>query len=289
MKDIFGYSQAISRLRYFFQNVKGFVEVPAQSRKSILAACEDPSTITCYEQTGVRYPLPQTGQMWLEAELLKNPGLPGIFCITTSYRDEPNPIEGRHERIFPMFEFESHGDMNAMRQLEAELLEYLGFGRPEYRGYEAMCQVYGCNTIEAEQEGKMCEAFGNVISLEYFPERSNPYWNMKYAGDGLYNKIDVLLHSMETIGSAERETDKAGMRDRFYTQSNGGYAGKLFELFGRERVEVELEEYLKLPMFDRFGGGIGMTRMVRAMRLEGLIEEPMSVESLQNMQEDVAA
>ena len=72
MKDIFAYSEAIKVMRKFFQEKKGFIEVPAQSRKSILAACEDPATISQYIFSGENWPLPQTGQMWLERELLKS-------------------------------------------------------------------------------------------------------------------------------------------------------------------------------------------------------------------------
>ena len=68
--------------------------------------------------------------MWLEYELLNNPNVNVVFCITTSYRDEPNPIEGRHDKIFPMFEFEARGDIGDLKELEAELLEYLGFSEP---------------------------------------------------------------------------------------------------------------------------------------------------------------
>jgi hypothetical protein len=46
----------------------------------------------------------------------------------------------------------------------------------------------------------------------------------------------------------------------------------LFNAFGEERVLAELDDYLSLPMFPRFGGGIGVTRMARAMRLAGLLE-----------------
>lgn len=53
------------KLRKFFIK-KGFIEVPTQSRLSILAACEDPTTIAQYEYTKTKWPLPQTGQMWLE-------------------------------------------------------------------------------------------------------------------------------------------------------------------------------------------------------------------------------
>ena len=93
------------QMRSFFLE-KGFLEVHTQNRLSILAACEDPTTVTTYEYAGEVWPLPQTGQMWLEYELLTNPDIPGCFCVSTSYRQEQNPKEGRHELIFPMFEFE---------------------------------------------------------------------------------------------------------------------------------------------------------------------------------------
>ena len=52
----------------------------------------------------------------------------------------------------------------------------------------------------------------------------------------------------------------------FYTISNGGYSKLLFDLFGKERVEKELEQFLSLPFFPRVGGGIGMTRMINAFK-----------------------
>jgi len=57
------------------------------------------------------------------------------------------------------------------------------------------------------------------------------------------------------------------MREMFYTIENGGYSNKLFELFGKDRVEKELEEFLSFEFFPRFGGGIGMTRLARAYEL----------------------
>lgn len=194
----------VRKLRQFFQDQKGFIEVPAQSRLSILAACEQPETITEYTLGGVSYPLPQTGQMWLEHEILKNPHWPGVFCVTTSYRDEPKPIEGRHLRIFPMFEFEACGDFEKLKQLEKDLLIHLGFDASTSISYLEACCKYQTNSIESEHELKLEEELGSAISLEYFPASTNPFWNMKYAGKGLYNKIDILLHGMETIGSAER-------------------------------------------------------------------------------------
>jgi hypothetical protein len=57
------------------------------------------------------------------------------------------------------------------------------------------------------------------------------------------------------------------MKYNFYNIEDGKYCAKLFELFGKERVEKELEEFLKFEFFERFGGGIGMTRMARAYEL----------------------
>ena len=272
MKDMFLYNDAVKKMRQFFQDEKGFTEVPAQSRQSILAACEDPSTISQYIFGGVNWPLPQTGQMWLERELLDNPKVNGVFCITTSYRNEPNPVEGRHDKIFPMFEFESHGDMGDLIDLESELLTHLGFGnnfnKVKYEDYVKLCSASELGYVEEEA---LCADYGDCTFLTHFPQRTHPFWNMKYGGGGIYNKVDVIIHGMETIGSAERSRDTDWMRKQFHTISDGEYANLLFNHFGKKRVEDELEEYLKLDMFDRFGGGIGVTRMVRALELSGLL------------------
>lgn len=274
MKDIFAYNKIIREMRRFFQDLKGFVEVPAQPRLSILAACEDPKTITQFIFSGVNYPLPQTGQMWLEREILENPGVPGVFCITTSYRNEPFPIPGRHDKIFPMFEFESKGGMDQMRALEAELVEFLGFKtKPVSHLYNDLCRQYNVTDLSAQEELRMQRDYGNVISLEHFPQHTHPFWNMKHDKNGIYNKIDVILHGVETIGSAERSTNVEEMRHNFFNISEGQYAKLLFSAFGEERVMAELDEYLSLPMFPRFGGGIGITRMARAMQLEGLLDD----------------
>ncbi len=84
---------------------------------------------------------------------------------------------------------------------------------------------------------------------------------------GTFNKVDVILYGQETIGSAERSCDVNEMRKMFYTIENGGYSNKLFELFGKDRVERELEEFLSLDFFPRFGWGCGLTRLARAYEL----------------------
>ena len=271
MFDKLVYHNVTTRLRNFFANKNGFIEVPAQSRLSILAACEDPSTIATMVFDGIIYPLPQTGQMWLEIELLKDPNIQGVFCVTTSYRNEPNPIPGRHEKVFPMFEFESLGDIGALKKLEQELLTELGFAEAVSVSYEDACKEYSTPLLEAQHEHQLCHDYGHVISLEKFPRRSEPFWNMKYIGEDLYHKVDIILEGVETIGSAERSTDVEQMRHDFLTVSNGEYAQLLFDQFGEARVMQELEDYFALPMIERFGGGIGITRLATAMQKQSLL------------------
>jgi aspartyl/asparaginyl-tRNA synthetase len=275
MKNTEIYNELVQKMRSFFLQ-RNFKEVPTQSRLSILAACENPHSVKTFEYCGLVWPLPQTGQMWLEHELLKNPEWDGVFCISTSYREEKNPIAGRHDLIFPMFEFESKGGMKELIKLEGDLLAHLGFADEMIEvNYDDVCEEYGgVEILEHEHEQRMWDEKGNVVSLQNFPLRTNPFWNMKHGGNDIFNKVDVILYGQETIGSAERSCDIEEMRHNFYTIENGAYCEKLFELFGRERVEEELKEFLSLNFFPRFGGGIGLTRLGRAyMLLKGLANE----------------
>ena len=78
-------------------------------------------------------------------------------------------------------------------------------------------------------------------------------------------KMDVILGGMETIGSAERSCNVDTMRDTFHSITDGAYSKLLFELFGKDRVEAELEKFLEFDFFQRVGGGIGVTRMIPAL------------------------
>lgn len=266
MKNTLVYHELVQKMRNFFL-AKNFIEVPTQANLSILAACENPHSIVKFEFDGQEWPMIQTGQMVLEDVLLRNPSFAGVFCITTSYRDEKTPIEGRHAKVFPMFEVETKGTMKDMVKLQAELLGYLGFNSPVEQDYDSLCKEYNTEILEAEHETRMWNEIGDAISLQNFPLRTNPFWNMKKGQGDKFNKVDVILFGQETIGSAERSCDPTEMREMFYTIENGNYAGKLFELFGKERVEKELEEFLALDFFPRFGWGCGLTRLARAYEL----------------------
>ena len=260
------FTHATGLLRSFFLD-KGFEEVHTQNRLSILAACEDPFNVATYNYAGQVWPLPQTGQMWLEYELLTKPSSKGFFCVSTSYRQEPNAIPGRHDIIFPMFEFEMPGTIDDLKAMEYELCEYLGFGEITEKTYAEWQKHYGLAEdyeMTAEEETKMMNEFGQTMITE-FPEMTSPFWNMSRNGVGTSRKIDVILGGMETIGSAERSTDIDQMRETFHTITEGAYSSLLFELFSKDRVQGELEEFLQHDFFPRVGGGIGMTRMIAAL------------------------
>jgi aspartyl/asparaginyl-tRNA synthetase len=268
------FSKVVGRLREFFLG-KGFVEVHTQNRLSILAACEDPTTIATFNYAGQKWPLPQTGQMWLEYELLNNPSVPGYFCVSTSYRNEPNPVAGRHDMIFPMFEYELKGDMEVMMVLQRELLEHLGYGTADSfpaGDYPDVAREYETYELEHEHETRLCEENGPVYFLKNFPSYTSPFWNMRKheTGDGAY-KVDVILDGMETIGSAERSCSAEEMLHDFRTISNGLYAKTIYNHFGQERVDAEMDRFLAHEFFPRSGGGIGVTRLIRSMKLRGLL------------------
>lgn len=271
------FSRCVNSMRQFFLD-RNYVEVHTQNMRSILAACEDPTTISTYQYAGNVWPLPQTGQMWLENVLLDNPDYEGAFCLSTSYRNEPNPVPGRHDLIFPMFEFESKGSMIDLQNMESDLLDHLGFEKTdgEYPegDYLDVCEKYGVDELDNDHELLLQEDYGEVFFLKNFPFVTSPFWNMKadFTTQNS-NKIDVILHGIETIGSAERSCDPEEMRELFYTISDGQYKDILYKEFTKERVDEELDKFLDREFFPRYGGGIGVTRMIRAMELSNLLED----------------
>jgi len=273
VNDSLAFSKVVNKLREFCLK-EGFYEVSTQDRLSIMAACEDPDTVATYNYMGEVWPLPQTGQMWLEYELLTKPDLKGVFCVSTSYRNEPNPVPGRHKLIFPMFEFELQGGIKELKKFETKLLNHLGFNTLDdfiYKTYDELKEFYKTKELTHMDENKMLVDFGQVVFCEEFPIYTSPFWNMKSKHKTHAKKIDVIIEGNETIGSAERSTDKTEMRNSFHTISKGKYAQKLYDLFGKDRVEKELNEFLELNFIPRSGGGIGLTRLIDAMKKGGLM------------------
>ena len=279
------FTDVTKKLRDFF-NERNFLEVHTQNRLSILAACEDPTTVATFQYSGEVWPLPQTGQMWLEYELLQNPKLDGVYCLSTSYRQEQNPVIGRHELIFPMFEFEAPGSFDDLIHLEKSLCAHLGYKQSDFAIGKYMDVVNRFRTndqiLTDYHEQILCRENDGAFLLTHFPFYTSPFWNMKSVKGKIKRggresmiereeearialKCDVLLGGMETIGSAERATDIREMHDNFHNISDGEYSKLLYDKFGYERVEKELKEFLSYDFFPRFGGGIGITRLINAL------------------------
>src|SRR3989338_3840830 len=161
------------------------------------------------------------------------------------------------------------GTFEDLRKLEEALCEALGLGRKKsfkHFSYRELALKYKTRELTSMHETKMEEDYGRVVFIERFPEFSSPFWNMRRIGTSA-NKIDVIIDGMETIGSAERSSNVGEMRERFHSISGGGYAALLYKKFGKRRVIRELEEFLSLTFFPRCGGGIGMTRLMKACTL----------------------
>ena len=273
------FNKMITKLRGFFIE-KNYLETFPQPRLSILAACEDPKTVRSFTFNGDVWPLPQTNQMLLE-DMLMRFDLDGLFCMTASYRDEPQPIEGRHLRTFCMWEAEHTGNFQDLLLTLSELMVHLGFvdnvDDIPFFTYNELCKHYKTDFLEAEHENMIWEEYGDVVGITKFPEKTSPFFNMKFdsfdeeTGEKLYNKCDLIICGQETFGSAERSSDIDQMRNSFHTISKGMYSQLLFDQFGKERVLDELDGYLKLKMKDRWGFGSGTERLLRGLKLKGLI------------------
>ena len=272
------YSYITNKLRDFF-NSKGMIECHAQNRLSILSACENTESIVKMKYAGKIAAYPQTNQMWLEYELLTNPKPFGYYVFTTSYRNEQNPIPGRHQLIFPMTEFEIKTDYYGMKQFEKEMIRALGYNGHFAEGnFNDVAKKFNTDDIKHEHEQQIYKSGNPVFFLKNFPPESMPFWNMSRNPDGTAKKIDIIMAGQETVGSSERDTDKDKMRHRFQTISNGEYAGLLYKMFGQKAVDEELDEFLSHNFFIRSGGGIGMTRLMNFFEQEKLY--PKEVEDM---------
>jgi len=161
-----------------------------------------------------------------------------------------------------MFEFEMKGGVDDLREMELELCEHLGIPLEQVniKTYDEWASKFDTDELDHEDE----RTIGRGM-ITKFPEWTSPFWNMARNADDTSKKIDVIINGMETIGSAERSTDKEQMRETFHTISDGQYAELLYKLFGKERVEKELDEFLEFDFFPRSGGGIGMQRLMTAL------------------------
>ena len=96
---------------------------------------------------------------------------------------------------------------------------------------------------------------------------------MDKSNPGFSFKCDVILSGQEAFGSAERSCDTVEMRNQFNTVSDGQYAKTLYGRFTKERVEKEMGTYLNHKFIERCGGGIGLDRLIRSLKMNNLMPD----------------
>lgn len=260
------YHRVTRILRDFF-NTRNFRSVYMQNGLSVIASCKDPKCVQTFDCNGDVWPLPQTGQLWLDCELLtrkpENVTTKGYYCESTSYLKDPSPV----------FEFASTGDMGKLMDLETDLLRYMGYEKPLRISYlEALEMVnkhQETGVLSCEDREVLCEEHGPVVLLYNFPKRTEPHWNVKRdpTNANIYCKVDVLMHGMTTIDSAERSCDPDHMRHAFLSLSDGEFAGFLFNKFGKERTLRDLDEFLGCTFAPYCGAAIDIRRLMRSYEL----------------------
>lgn len=264
--------EAASYIVSQFRKTLGGTELFLQHLPSILAACENPHSILKYmfNTTNESWAMPQTNQMWLELYLLNKYVEDMCHTITYSFRDEVDTDKRDKDRTvnksFVMFEWESKGNYQFLLDTIEKLVKSIGFNSIIHVNYEAVCLEFGVKIIDDFVEKQLNKYYNaDVVLLKYFPERTNPFWNMDFDENiHLYKKVDVIINGEECGGGAQRSTDVILQRARFFNIENGEYANKLFTEFGETRVLKELDYYLSLNFIDRIGMGWGLSRLVKA-------------------------
>lgn len=233
------YSILINLIRNFL-NKLNFIELFTQNKLSILTICNDPKSMCTFNYGGYVWPLPQSGIIWLEHELINlnemnNPG--GIYTMCTCYKNDPNYTRKMSENIFeadivtPIFEFAAFGQYSDMQTMVINLLQELGF-RTKFNiiNYNQIAKKRGSRELDITDivTDKI------VTFLEYIP---NPKWGMKYTTQVIILQTDVLTFS-------EHITDSNDLLETFYTYDNGSLAEYLYSQFSKERVDDELYKFI---------------------------------------------
>jgi aspartyl/asparaginyl-tRNA synthetase len=200
----------------------------------------------------------------------------GYFAHNVSTRDESRAGDGRREFKFPLteFEFENKTEESGFDELAeflSKLIVHLGFPEPKLVNYEDECSKFGVEDIEDKEEQALCDKYGPVVLLGKFPQRSDPFFNMRHAGNGIYDKIDVIVHGFESAGTAVRSCNIEEMKENIKVQDSGEYLKTMYRYFGQDRVDAEIDEYTDYNFIPRCGGGLGMSRIIRGMKIEGLL------------------
>ena len=269
------FTDITKKLRRFFDK-KGWVEVYTQNTLHLLSVHEDTNILSNFNYDGMIWPLPQTAKITLDYELLKHSDWKGVFCLSTCFKNSSDQLDTSDNKIVPMYEFIMRGNMEDLIHIEAELLHYLGLGEIDqfvYKKYSTLLEKYDINELNNKL---IYDDIGSVVFLKEYPNDNSTFWNTKLATNKLTLKnINVIINGIKVIHSAEMSVNKEDMREQFNKMNNKNYTNILFSNYGKERVEKEVEDYLKLDFFTRAGGYIDITKFINIMKLNNLLHKPL--------------
>lgn len=259
-----------------------------------LAACENHKAIASTVFGNRIAALPQTAQMLLETYLLLFDDVNSIYTQSISYRDEEIVKDSRHLRLFSMLEIEQRGGFDKLKMFLELFSEYF-FGKSiKFVSYFEALELVGKklnDTLSEADETVIVGEYDCPVGLYYFPESSNPYFNMSrttftYKGKDyrVAEKIDLLVkdregRALEVGGFAKRSSDILDIINNFETLMDGAYKNTLYAIAGKSAINKEFDQYLTIlqaaiyrNMAERWGGGIGILRLLETMQVD---KEPL--------------
>lgn len=201
----------------------------------------------------------------------------GYYCMNTSTRNESRAGDGRREFRFPITECEfavetEESGLEELAQFLERMIVHLGFEKPARRYYTEECKIRGVKKLDDIDEADICnQAQNSVVLLMKFDEESDPYFNMRKNADGTFDKIDVLIDGVETVGSAVRSCNKDEMLDMLKKQDKGKYLTTMYKYFGEETIKNEVNDYFSYKFIPRCGLGIGTSRLIKALERHNLV------------------
>jgi len=142
-----------------------------------------------------------------------NPEYPGVFCISTSYRDEPNPIEGRHEKIKIIC-----NDHGIFKQSASKHLNSVQ-GCPECKtiskGENKIMKILSKNNIEYTKEHSFedCKNINKLPFDFYIPSK-----NIIIEYDGIHHFKSVDFFGGEKELKHRQKLDK--IKDKYCEKNN---------------------------------------------------------------------
>lgn len=174
-------------------------------------------------------------------------------------------------RSTPTINFAIHGNIHVLRSLLSRLCDHFEFPKATERradisythqGYAIVKQdrareLCGTENLTEEHEQQLTDEFGPVVLLEHFQDAT---WNVRRFSGGKFAQVNLLIGEERCAVSSELETNKERMRHRFYKHSD-----RLRDLYGYDRLQHDLDDYLSLPMVKRIGGAIDIISLVRAL------------------------